>query len=230
MLYYQRRRKRGNNYPEPTYAWDFSAGLVNPLPAKNDTSTLMYWDNYTAITRNGLIAGKNGVPNKAIYPNIGEVATFNKSLWSGDTKMSVHFRVKFTEVAPIVLICRRDSNNSGQMVAGMLVTADGKLSPYFWIGNSGTGTGLTAVTNLSTPINVWVDVVYVRDNGNLKVYLNGALSGETTVSNFPTNTSSWYVGRDARDNNAIFRGGMELFNFWREVALTPAEVLAVSNS
>lgn len=229
MITIQRRRKRSSDFPDPTYQWDFGVGLVNPMPAKNDATTLLTWDDYTGITKNGLISGKNGVPNKAIYPNIGEVATFNKSLWSGAGKLSIHFRVKFTETASNALICRRDSNNAGQLVAGMMATGDGRLSPYFWIGDSGHGVGLTSVTNLSTPLNQWCDVVYVRDGGNLKAYLNGALSGEITVTNYETNTSAWYVGRDRRDNQGIFRGGMELFNMWNDVALTPAEVLAVSN-
>lgn len=226
---HKRHRKTGALYPSPTLKWVFDGPIVNPMPAVNDTSFNMRWDDMSAINAHGLVEGKGGVAAKAIYPSIGEVATFNKSLWSGDGKLTMHFRMKPMENAHVVIICRRDSNNDGQLVAGLLPTGNGKLSPYFWIGNSGTGVGLTSVTSQSAPPGEYMDVVYVRDGGNLKVYLNGVLSGEINVTNYGTNGGAWYLGRDRRDNNGIFRGSLEQFNLWKESALTSEEVSAVSN-
>lgn len=58
---HQRKRKAVGAFPFPTLKWVFDGPIVNPMPAVNDTSFNMRWDDMSAINAHGLVDGKGGV-------------------------------------------------------------------------------------------------------------------------------------------------------------------------
>lgn len=138
---------------------------------------------------------------------------------SGAGDYSVGTWIKTTQTAQAYLISQRDAQNTGQFVLFMY---SGKLC--FWDYPGGTATKTICAPSIIND-GTWNHIGLARQNGTLKLYVNGALeySGYFAPNMLRTD-NGLTIGYDQRDRNSYFNGNLkDLFVFQR--ALNDSEWL-----
>jgi hypothetical protein len=94
----------------------------------------------------------------------------------------------------------------------------------FWVGNSGFGTYSSAFSSASPTLNVWQHIAGVWDGSVVSIYVNGVLSGTTSVtySNFGVSSNTLIIGGNAINEN--FTGDIDEIRIW-DRALCQGEIV-----
>jgi len=185
--------------------------------------------NNRTLTNNGNVSFASG--------KIGNAAVFDGSNWMSSP-------VDQTGITNYTLACwvKLDTNSSGpqSLINGLTGNAwqNGGITldlqdkfpiAYANFGGDSLGYGLTSQTELAT--DTWYHLVGVRNNGQLKIYINGSVDCVSdTIDNTPIpGGSSVSLGQNADGTYGPFTGSMDAVGIWNR-ALSDAEVAALYNS
>jgi len=117
--------------------------------------------------------------------------------------------------------------NSNQSQMQFMLRRDSN-SYSFWM--QGTGTFKNVIANNSVLVNTWQHVVGVWNGADLKIYVNGVLSGTTTGvndSSFATTTNTTIIGNNQAGTGAErFTGSIDEVRIWS----TPRTIEQVNGS
>jgi hypothetical protein len=86
--------------------------------------------------------------------------------------------------------------------------------------------------NTSVVSNFWTNIIWVFSSTNLKLYLNGVLSNDTTIFNINTTGQNFVIGNTIPNSNGIYeyyKGAIDDIGIWNR-ALTQQEITNLYNS
>ena len=95
-------------------------------------------------------------------------------------------------------------------------------SQGLWLGR--LGVGVDATSNNQIPYNTWNHIAVTRSSGNVKFFVNGIQSGNTTASNITYLSGTCYVGRDRSSAAGFYYTG-----YISDLRITKGQALYTSN-
>jgi hypothetical protein len=141
------------------------------------------------------------------------------------TTMSLFLWIKPTSNAGVLVSLGRDiSPNDADSEFVFSINASGKLVLWDFNGSQGVSGTSTDSVNL----NQWNYVGFTKTlsgaNSTIAMYIDGNSSGTFSGGSRAISLNSFTIGKDPRDNNAYFSGGLQRATVW-STALTSSEVL-----
>lgn len=140
------------------------------------------------------------------------------------TTMSVFLWIKPTSNAGVLVSLGRDVDpNDADSEFIFSLNSAGKLVLWDFNGSQGVSGASTG----SVTLNQWNYVGFTKvlsgSNSNIAMYINGNSSGTFSGGSRAISLNSFTVGKDPRDNNAFYSGGIQRATVWN-TALSSSEV------
>ena len=138
--------------------------------------------------------------------------------------IEVWFRVHTTSQAEAIIGTQGGGNGTFQIAPNTSGQMGYTASPT---SNSGT-----TVSSSETALNVWKQMVFVREGtgtDQFKIYVNGSLNTTSTMSVDHVSTAQLRIGRN-RNGGAYFDGDIAIIRIYKNKALNATEVLGNYNN
>jgi len=199
-------------------AWT-SNGLLNWLNSYYDMEnwTDLHWSNNMTLSWTSAIIGR--VWNAQDFDWVNDY--WLASNWLAGWDYSVSIWIKLDVVGrthPVI------TNGSGHNMQAIYINSSWYVSQSYWIG---TGSSTWAWTIQLLP-NQWYNIVSTRNGSDGRVYINGVLDANWTVTT-NTYTDNWAFWWQVVYNHLYINWIMDEVGIWNK-SLSPTEVTALYNS
>ena len=131
------------------------------------------------------------------------------SLKFGSGEFTIAFWYKITSPAASTqqILCKRVDGGGNYEVQ---LESNGKMKIYL----QGGGSSHTFESQDDVPINQWTYVIFTRNNGYVKLYINGTLQGSQASDNNIDSSAALTLGRDVHQENEYFQGKIDELRVW----------------
>jgi hypothetical protein len=201
--------------PRNSKSYPGSGSLVYDISGNSQVATLV---NGATVSNNSMVFdGVNdsaSIPNNSLLSFTGSTATF-----------TVEILMRLNTYKDTAMICSKgDSLTISQNSYGFIGTS---ASLYFQVSDGSSTINSAALNTSSFLTGTWGHLVGVLDSTNLRLYLNGAEVGSSTVRsiNSFSNSSPFYITSPTYSMNGSI-ALVRVYNY----ALAPSDVLANYNS
>lgn len=214
--------KSGNNW-----AGLVTSGLVLNLDASNTSSypgTGTTWTdtsgNGNSVTINSTVTFSSSNGGSFVFNGGYMYASNFNNIPTGDLTLSFWAKTSNSGTAQWLAQFGRSSTDSNTEGAFNINTSN---KQSWWDYDSGYGFS-DIVSNSTLSLNTWYHFTFVRSGLNGYFYLNGVADGGGTAAKVASLSSNDFaIGRDYRDNNAVFYGSIGAVHMYN-TALTAGQV------
>ena len=200
-----------------------SNGLVGFWPFNGNANDLSLNSNNGTVNGATLTTDRNGNANSAYsfngINNSISVSNSQQLLNLSNFTYSTWVYANINTPADGLVICSYDGNSRGALLYSNTNSSEIRI-------HSNSNTDISAVAQSNTLSMSWHHIVAVKNDNELKMYLDNILIDTINISNFNYSTSSIYplmFGKASWYNGGYFNGKIDDIGIWNR-ALTQAEI------